>query len=700
MKQINSIQGGISPTRNTGTEHSYLGACAIDPDEKINLRIGGAISPVNYEASGASGAMWLEPNDVNDNVYYYDKDGNFGIQDGATIDTVSGSSGNGLAYYNNYYYIATNTNVHRYGPLDSSATMDYNWWSSQAGLKALGNKEYDTVGNTKLPNHTMHVHGDSSLYLSDCQNNQGRIHRLKCVDLLELSATGESFTIGEIVTGADSGAQADIMGTESTIDPVTYTASPGSNRTPPWWVAMSGTGWTNPANAYTEDGTYATTDSGTEAQCYYNFDMGLTGGAEIVGVEVRVKAKTNYYTSGAKLQVAMTVDADDRISGTYSDAVKDTGQLTTTNTWYTLGGPNETWGRAWTSGEVNATGFGISNVKGLLHATSGSTDLEYQLDAVEIKVYTGGTGKLKILNTLGTFTLGESVAGTTTGTGTITSSSKGNGVLLTDTDALSPLSNRFYPVAIDSFGTDLMIVANDGNRSALFLWDTVDSSFYKEIHLPYKRATGLKVHNGTPYIFGGDDDGYSVSVYTGGDTVQPLHYIDNGLPPVQGAIDAKDHRLAWGSSQTYPEARGCIWAFGSKTGTQGLHNIGTVGSQITSLHNGSAGSDIGIATRGGTYDSIWRSEILSFGRPFDLEEIVIPLGADLGVNDKVTFKVMYDNESSSQTYVVEKDTYPDRIIRLNPEAQGVSNALLEIHIESTTQIHVQLPITFKYKIND
>ncbi len=53
---INSI-GGISQTYFS---EGYLGSCAIDPDEKINGRIGGVISPVNTEiVSGVSGAMWF-----------------------------------------------------------------------------------------------------------------------------------------------------------------------------------------------------------------------------------------------------------------------------------------------------------------------------------------------------------------------------------------------------------------------------------------------------------------------------------------------------------------------------------------------------------------------------------------------------------------------------------------------------------------
>jgi len=132
---INSIHGGISTTLNQGNADSYLGACAIDTDEKVNGRISGTISPTaRQKFNETSGSLWLERNDVNDYIYYYTKDGEFGFidEDGETniIAELTESKGNGLKYYNNYYYIAGNNNIHRYGPMNDTPVLVEDWWTS------------------------------------------------------------------------------------------------------------------------------------------------------------------------------------------------------------------------------------------------------------------------------------------------------------------------------------------------------------------------------------------------------------------------------------------------------------------------------------------------------------------------------------------------------------------------------------------
>jgi len=520
---INSI-GGISQTYFS---EGYLGSCAIDPDEKINGRIGGVISPVNTEiVSGVSGAMWFAENDKDDNTYYYTKDGDFGYIDenyGVSAISAFTASGNGLEYYNNYYYIATGTDIHRFGPLETPA-VELNWWSGRASLDKLGDTSYPQIGVYNIPNHHLHIHGDGTLYLTDFQNNQGRIHRLKTVDLIQLSDVTEVFIMGEIITGETSKASSTIMGV---------------------------------------DGVY-----------------------------------------------------------------------------------------------------------------------------------------LKVINTIGTFTLNENVTGTTQGIAKFIKYTEGSAPILEEMDALI-LPPKYQPISIESFGTDLGIIAIKNQAEAsIFLWDTFADSFYRQILLPYEKVSAVKNHNGIPYIFGGDDDGYSVSIYTGGNTVEQIRYIDNGLMPLQGAIDTSFNRLKWGSKQDYPETRGCVWSLGSKTGHAGLHNIASAGTQVAALKGNLMGHANGFSKRGGLYDSIWRSEPLSFGRPFDLEEVVIPLGADLGASDTITVTFYYDNEDSNNSFVIDSTTYADRIIKLHPEAQGVQNAFIEVKIESVNQIHIFFPITISYKIYD
>ena len=131
---INSILGGISHSYFFGQEGSYSGSCGIDPERRINGRISGAISPTPMSEDGEGGYIFLQENDKNDNTYYLKPTGEFGIYDGALLNTFT--SGNGMAYYNNYYYIADTTDIHRYGPMDGTPSIEENWWTS---LKNLSN---------------------------------------------------------------------------------------------------------------------------------------------------------------------------------------------------------------------------------------------------------------------------------------------------------------------------------------------------------------------------------------------------------------------------------------------------------------------------------------------------------------------------------------------------------------------------------
>lgn len=53
--------------------------------------------------------------------------------------------------------------------------------------------------------------------------------------------------------------------------------------------------WTNPTNAYADDGVYATRldNVGTHCQTYGNFSFGIPSGASVVGIEIKTKGKTS-----------------------------------------------------------------------------------------------------------------------------------------------------------------------------------------------------------------------------------------------------------------------------------------------------------------------------------------------------------------------------------------------------------------------
>lgn len=95
------------------------------------------------------------------------------------LSAVSNGTGNGGTYYNNYIYLATNTTVARYGPLDGAAAFTSSFWVTTLAKTALNNKIYPTIADNLIPNHPMHVHGDNALYFGDTLNGQGIIHKIK-----------------------------------------------------------------------------------------------------------------------------------------------------------------------------------------------------------------------------------------------------------------------------------------------------------------------------------------------------------------------------------------------------------------------------------------------------------------------------------------------------------------------------------------
>lgn len=97
------------------------------------------------------------------------------------ITSPSIGNGNGMAYYNNYIYLATNTNIDRYGPLNGTPAYTSNVWTGATlGTQtALTNTTYGFQSSYAFPNHPMVVHGDGAMYVCDYINGQGKIHRVK-----------------------------------------------------------------------------------------------------------------------------------------------------------------------------------------------------------------------------------------------------------------------------------------------------------------------------------------------------------------------------------------------------------------------------------------------------------------------------------------------------------------------------------------
>jgi hypothetical protein len=186
---IENIFDGISSTRYFGAKSSYDSSIGVDPDYPIEgqIKTSGMLCPTPYaKFSSITGApMWIVTNPKESNVYVYTTDGSFvrydeDLDNETSLTSPTSGAGNGMAYYNNYIYLATPTNISRYGPMNGTPTMAQNVWTSAllGTQTSLGNFTYPTIRGVKVPNHPMHVHGDNFLYFGDVVDGQGVIHAI------------------------------------------------------------------------------------------------------------------------------------------------------------------------------------------------------------------------------------------------------------------------------------------------------------------------------------------------------------------------------------------------------------------------------------------------------------------------------------------------------------------------------------------
>lgn len=189
--QIQSILGGHSALSNFAAKDQYQASIGIDPSFPLNdsasdARSSGYLRPVPFHdyttSDGAfltSQVNWIKAQPkLSDTLFLYCSSGSAftyitntttALSDGGSL---SSSSGNGMAYYDNYMYFAKNTDIARYGPLNGSPAFDGTYWTSTLSKAALTNTSY----SFGLLNHVMHRHSDGKLYIADIVGNQGTIH--------------------------------------------------------------------------------------------------------------------------------------------------------------------------------------------------------------------------------------------------------------------------------------------------------------------------------------------------------------------------------------------------------------------------------------------------------------------------------------------------------------------------------------------
>lgn len=296
----------------------------------------------------------------------------------------------------------------------------------------------------------------------------------------------------------------------------------------------------------------------------------------------------------------------------------------------------------------------------------------------------------------------------------------------------------FYPTDIESYGTDLAILAiqttnstiNQGN-AVLFFWDPTNTdSFYRQINLPDPIATALKNVNGVLNVWSGNaSNGVRVSKYIGGETLSEIGLLEEGTPPFAGAVDALGSRLVWGISTTYPETSGSVMALGSKNDSlpKGLHNIARSTASgtrptVTSVKYVQQANNIqprvimghGTTTDWGldklsttaTFNNVWRSKVFNINQRFVVKKLAIPLAGAVDANTTITVKIYLDDFSSSITLpVINNTNYPSKRKVLFKAtdlltATGENNFCIEIKWTGTTSLPVLVPINLKVDISD
>lgn len=296
----------------------------------------------------------------------------------------------------------------------------------------------------------------------------------------------------------------------------------------------------------------------------------------------------------------------------------------------------------------------------------------------------------------------------------------------------------FYPTAIESKSTSLMILGiyttdttvNQGN-SAFVLWDPTDTvSYYLgPVPLPDPLATAIKNVGGVIHVWTGNaQNGVRLSKYVYGEVVEPVCYQEEGLPPLAGAVDALGNRVVWGGFSTNPSTGAVVWAYGSKDPRlpSGLHNVvktssaGTspivtalkyvqqdsnVTPKVAAAWTDGTGSGIDKYSTSATLASYLRF-VINLGQKFSLQTMRVPLAGAVNSSTTITPKVWLDDLSSSVALpVINNTNYPSKrkVIYKGTNLKNVlasNNMVLEFAWTNTNPLPIAFPITLDVDIKE
>lgn len=346
----------------------------------------------------------------------------------------------------------------------------------------------------------------------------------------------------------------------------------------------------------------------------------------------------------------------------------------------------------------------------------------------------GATGTLTLSGVLGAFQDNETITDTSTGTATV------NGTLVqgagNDGSAYNVLDLPFgyFPIGISNKGTDLAIVAmqttnadiNQG-ECALFLWNTLDESFYRQITINDPLVTAIYNSNGAVHIFSGSSKGgLRHLVYNGADGFTELELMEECYPTSQGAVSAFHERICYGTATSYPVVTGSVFARGSRRGEfrSGTHCIAkstatTSTPYVTSIcyaqqsdgytkpkmvigWRDGVGYGLDKYTAASTLSSVWRSQIAVIGQRFKMLELKLNLAVAIASTTTITAKIYTDDDFTTAVKTLPtinnanysgKKTIQFKVTDLDVIA--LDNFMLELTWSGTVACPVKLPISFK-----
>lgn len=212
---IQSILKGIRPSSQYASGGQYGPSLGIDPDLPItdsDTEPSGIIRPSSMAEFSStiltSRPLWILTNPKTSTLYVYLANGlvvsyDTNLANEASVGTPTSGVGNGAAYYDNFIYLATPTDLTRLGHATTGLTagtpaLNNTYWTSTLSKTALANTTYPTVGGQIMPNHALLRHTDNKLYIADVlATNKGALHYV---------ATSRTTNEGDTNNGSSYGA--------------------------------------------------------------------------------------------------------------------------------------------------------------------------------------------------------------------------------------------------------------------------------------------------------------------------------------------------------------------------------------------------------------------------------------------------------------------------------------------------------------